>query len=77
LRPNKKPALAAKAKGASSANRKAENQEFSSGICERLGMKLPVAAGKAANLEGERPLPSIARFRTASIAQATTTPSEA
>ena len=27
-----------------------------------------VAADKAANLEGERPLPSIARFRTARIA---------
>ena len=25
-------------------------------------MKLPVAAGKAANLVGERPMPSIARF---------------
>jgi hypothetical protein len=31
-------------------------------ICERLGVKLPVAAGKAANLVGERPMPSIARF---------------
>ena len=30
----------------------------------------PVAAGKTANLEGERPLPSIARFRTASISDA-------
>jgi len=29
-----------------------------------------VAAGKAANLEGERPLPSIARIRTASISDA-------
>ena len=31
-------------------------------ICERLGVKFPVAAGKAANLVGERPMPSIARF---------------
>jgi chromosome partitioning protein len=31
---------------------------------------IPVAAGKAANLEGGRPLPSIARFRTASISDA-------
>jgi len=31
---------------------------------------LLVAAGKAANLEGERPLPSIARIRTASISDA-------
>ena len=31
---------------------------------------VPVAAGKAANLEGERPLPSIARIRTASISDA-------
>ena len=38
--------------------------------CEGLGVKFPVAAGKAANLEGERPLPSIARFRTASISDA-------
>ena len=37
-------------------------ERFTSGICERLGVKFPVAAGKAANLEGERPLPSIARF---------------
>ena len=27
-----------------------------------LGVKFPVAAGKAANLVGERPMPSIARF---------------
>ena len=32
--------------------------------------EVPVAAGKAANLEGERPLPSIARIRTASISDA-------
>ena len=31
-------------------------------ICERLGVQFPVAAGKAANLVGERPMPSIARF---------------
>jgi hypothetical protein len=31
-------------------------------ICERLGVKFPVAAGKAANLVGERPMPLIARF---------------
>jgi hypothetical protein len=31
-------------------------------ICERLGVKFPVAADKAANLVGERPMPSIARF---------------
>jgi hypothetical protein len=31
-------------------------------ICERLGVKFPVAAGKAANLVGESPMPSIARF---------------
>jgi hypothetical protein len=31
---------------------------------------VPVAAGKAANLVGERPLPSIARIRTASISDA-------
>jgi hypothetical protein len=31
---------------------------------------VPVAAGKAANLEGERPLPSIARIRAASISDA-------
>ena len=36
----------------------------------RFGEKVPVAAGKAANLEGERPLPSIARIRTASISDA-------
>src|SRR5580693_8061805 len=34
------------------------------------GVQVPVAADKAANLEGERPLPSIARFRTASISDA-------
>ena len=37
---------------------------------ESLEVKVPVAAGKAANLEGERPLPSIARIRTASISDA-------
>ena len=42
------------------------------GVCGTfvLDIELPVAAGKAANLEGERPLPSIARFRTASISDA-------
>ena len=39
-------------------------------ICERLGVKIPGAASKAADLGGERPLPSIARFRTASISDA-------
>ena len=33
-------------------------------------VEILVAAGKAANLEGGRPLPSIARFRTASISDA-------
>src|ERR1700694_2803231 len=45
-------------------------REYHVRICEGLGVKFPVAAGKAANLEGERPLPSIARFRTASISDA-------
>ena len=42
------------------------------GVCGEfvLDIEVPVAAGKAANLEGERPLPSIARFRTASISDA-------
>jgi hypothetical protein len=35
-----------------------------------MGLEVSVAADKAANLEGERPLPSIARFRTASISDA-------
>ena len=34
------------------------------------GVQFLVAADKAANLKGERPLPSIARFRTASISDA-------
>ena len=38
------------------------NREVQVRICERLGVKFPVAAGKAANLVGERPMPSIARF---------------
>ena len=38
------------------------NREAQVRICERLGVKFPVAAGKAANLVGERPMPSIARF---------------
>jgi hypothetical protein len=53
------------------------NREVYVRSCERLGVRLPgptrqfpVAAGKAANLEGERPLPSIARIRTASISDA-------
>ncbi len=37
-------------------------REYQVRICERLGVKFPVAAGKAANLVGERPMPSIARF---------------
>jgi hypothetical protein len=37
---------------------------------QRIGGASPVAAGKAADLGGERPLPSIARFRTASISDA-------
>ena len=45
-------------------------REYHVRICEGLGVKFPVAADKAANLEGERPLPSIARFRTASISDA-------
>jgi hypothetical protein len=35
-----------------------------------LEVKVLVAAGKAANLVGERPMPSIARSRTASISDA-------
>src|SRR5580704_10467843 len=45
-------------------------REYQVRFCEGLGVKFPVAAGKAANLEGGRPLPSIARFRTASISDA-------
>ena len=37
---------------------------------ESLEVKASVAAGKAANLVGERPVPSIARIRTASISDA-------
>src|SRR5713101_3885321 len=37
-------------------------REYQVRICERLGVKFPVAAGKAANLVGERPMPLIARF---------------
>ena len=37
-------------------------REYQVRFCEGLGVKFPVAAGKAANLEGGRPLPSIARF---------------
>ena len=37
---------------------------------EVVDVEVSVAAGKAANLEGERPLPSIARIRTASISDA-------
>src|SRR6266849_10196556 len=37
-------------------------REYQVRICERLGVKFPVAAGKAANLGGERPMPLIARF---------------
>jgi hypothetical protein len=37
-------------------------REYQVRICERLGVQFPVAAGKAANLVGERPMPSIARF---------------
>jgi hypothetical protein len=40
------------------------------GFAVGKGVIFLVAAGKAANLEGERPLPSIARFRTASISDA-------
>jgi hypothetical protein len=37
-------------------------------LCQRhRGVKVPVAAGRAANLEGERPLPSIARFQRADV----------
>jgi ABC-type tungstate transport system permease subunit len=35
-----------------------------------IEVKVLVAAGKAANLAGERPVPSIARSRTASISDA-------
>ena len=35
-----------------------------------LGLNVLVAAGKAANLVGERPMSSIARFRTGSISDA-------
>src|SRR5215831_19938782 len=45
-------------------------REFHVRICEGLGVQVPVAAGKAANLAGERPVPSIARSRTASISDA-------
>jgi len=37
---------------------------------QRIGGESPVAASKAADLGGEKPLPSIARFRTASISDA-------
>lgn len=44
-------------------------REYHIRFCERLEVKFfrptrqfPVAAGKAANLVGERPMPSIARF---------------
>jgi hypothetical protein len=40
------------------------------GRTERSRSAPMLAVGKAANLEGERPLPSIARFRTASISDA-------
>ena len=42
-------------------------QRRAPGSWQRIGGESPVAAGKAANLVGERPMPSIARSRTASI----------
>jgi hypothetical protein len=38
--------------------------------CLGVEVEVLVAAGKAANLAGERPVPSIARFRAASISDA-------
>jgi hypothetical protein len=46
------------------------NREVHVRFWESPEVKVLVAAGKAANLEGERPLPSIARIRTASISDA-------
>jgi len=46
------------------------NREVHVRFWESPEVKVLVAAGKAANLVGERPVPSIARFRTASISDA-------